>query len=63
MTRGTRAISAAFKQPYGIDPTYLGMNGMNAGKVITRIDTESKAGKVSIDANLGGASRSSIPSG
>jgi iron(III) transport system substrate-binding protein len=29
---------------------------MNAGEVITRVDTESRAGKVGIDANLGGAS-------
>lgn len=47
------ALSAAFKQRYGIELNYL---GMNAGEVITRVDTETKAGKVSIDANLGGTS-------
>jgi len=47
------ALSAAFKQRYGIELNYL---GMFAGEAITRIDTESKAGKVSIDANLGGTS-------
>lgn len=47
------ALSSAFKQRYGIDLNYL---GMFAGEAITRIDTESKAGKVSIDANLGGTS-------
>jgi len=47
------ALSAAFKQRYGIDLNYL---GMFAGEVITRVDTESKAGKVSIDADLGGTS-------
>jgi ABC-type Fe3+ transport system substrate-binding protein len=29
---------------------------MNAGEIIARVDTESRAGKVSIDANLGGTS-------
>jgi ABC-type Fe3+ transport system substrate-binding protein len=47
------ALSAAFKQRYGIELNYL---GMFAGESIARIDTESKAGKVSIDANLGGTS-------
>jgi ABC-type Fe3+ transport system substrate-binding protein len=47
------AIAAAFKARYGIELSYL---GMNAGEVITRVDTETKAGKVSIDANLGGTS-------
>ena len=47
------ALSSAFKQRYGIELNYL---GMFAGEAITRIDTESKAGKVSIDANLGGTS-------
>lgn len=47
------ALSAAFKQRYGIELNYL---GMFAGEVITRVDTESKAGKVSIDADLGGTS-------
>jgi len=47
------ALAAAFKQRYGIELNYL---GMFAGESITRIDTESKAGKVSIDANLGGTS-------
>ena len=47
------ALSSAFKQRYGIELNYL---GMNAGELITRVDTESKAGKVGIDANLGGTS-------
>jgi ABC-type Fe3+ transport system substrate-binding protein len=47
------AISNAFKQRYGIELNYL---GMNAGEIIARVDTESKAGKVGIDANLGGTS-------
>lgn len=47
------ALAAAFKQRYGVELNYL---GMFAGEVITRVDTESKAGKVSIDADLGGTS-------
>lgn len=47
------ALSNAFSERYGITLTYL---GMNAGEIITRVDTESKANKVSIDANLGGTS-------
>jgi ABC-type Fe3+ transport system substrate-binding protein len=47
------ALAEAFKKDYGIDLEYL---GMNAGEVITRVDTETKANKVSIDANLGGTS-------
>ena len=47
------ALASAFKQRYGIELNYL---GMFAGEVITRVDTESKAGKVSIDADLGGTS-------
>jgi Bacterial extracellular solute-binding protein len=47
------ALSGAFNQRYGIELNYL---GMNAGEVIARVDTESRAGKVSIDANLGGTS-------
>jgi ABC-type Fe3+ transport system substrate-binding protein len=47
------ALADAFKKRFGIDLNYLGMNG---GEVITRVDTESKAGKVTIDANLGGTS-------
>lgn len=47
------ALAAAFKDRYGIELNYF---GMNAGEIITRIDTESKAGKVSIDADLGGTS-------
>src|SRR6516165_10795921 len=43
----------AFNERYGITLTYL---GLNAGEIITRVDTESKANKVSIDANLGGTS-------
>ena len=38
------ALAAAFKQRHGIELNYL---GMFAGEAITRIDTESKAGKVS----------------
>jgi ABC-type Fe3+ transport system substrate-binding protein len=47
------ALSSAFNARYGITLNYL---GMNAGEIITRVDTESKAGKVGIDANLGGTS-------
>jgi ABC-type Fe3+ transport system substrate-binding protein len=47
------ALSNAFKERYGIELNYL---GLNAGEVITRVDTESKAGKVGIDADLGGTS-------
>jgi ABC-type Fe3+ transport system substrate-binding protein len=47
------ALSSAFNARFGIDLNYL---GMNAGEVITRVDTESKAGKVSIDVNIGGTS-------
>jgi ABC-type Fe3+ transport system substrate-binding protein len=47
------ALSAAFNAHYGIELNYL---GMNAGEIITRVDTESKTGKVNIDANLGGTS-------
>ena len=47
------ALATAFKQRYGIELNYL---GMFAGEVITRVDTESKAGKVSIDVDLGGTS-------
>ncbi|HUK59098.1 MAG TPA: extracellular solute-binding protein [Stellaceae bacterium] len=47
------AVSAAFSKRYGIDLKYL---GMNPGELITRVDTETKAGKISIDANLGGTS-------
>jgi iron(III) transport system substrate-binding protein len=47
------ALASAFRQRYGIELNYL---AMNAGEVITRVDTESRAGKVGIDANLGGAS-------
>ena len=47
------ALAEAFKKRYGIELNYL---GINAGEAITRIDTESKAGKVSIDAYLGGTS-------
>jgi ABC-type Fe3+ transport system substrate-binding protein len=47
------ALASAFKQRFGIELDYL---GMNAGEVIARVDTESKAGKVGIDANLGGTS-------
>lgn len=47
------ALTSAFNKRYGITLTYL---GMNAGEIITRVDTESRANKVSIDANLGGTS-------
>jgi ABC-type Fe3+ transport system substrate-binding protein len=47
------ALSGAFNQRYGIELNYL---GMNAGEIIARVDTETRAGKVSIDANLGGTS-------
>ena len=47
------SLTSAFSERYGITLTYL---GMNAGEIITRVDTESKANKVSIDANLGGTS-------
>src|SRR5882672_6480950 len=47
------ALASAFKQRYGIELNYL---GMFAGEVITRVDTESKADKVSIDVDLGGTS-------
>lgn len=46
-------LIAAFKERYGIEIDYL---GMNAGEAITRIDTEFKAGKVTIDDYLGGTS-------
>jgi ABC-type Fe3+ transport system substrate-binding protein len=47
------ALTGAFKERYGIELNYLGLMG---GEVITRVDTESKAGKVTIDADLGGTS-------
>src|SRR5262249_22907663 len=47
------AFSRAFTERYGIEFNYL---GANTGETIARVDTESKAGKVSIDANLGGTS-------
>jgi len=47
------ALASAFKERYGIELNYLGLMG---GEVITRVDTESKAGKVTIDADLGGTS-------
>jgi iron(III) transport system substrate-binding protein len=51
---GLRAgLSAAFSKRFGIPLNYL---GESASETIARIDTESKAGRVSIDANLGGAS-------
>jgi ABC-type Fe3+ transport system substrate-binding protein len=45
------ALTNAFKARYGIDVNYL---ALNAGEIITRIDTEYKAGRTSIDVNLGG---------
>jgi len=47
------AIIEAFGKRYGIQVNYIGANG---GEIITRIDNESKAGKVSVDVNLGGSS-------
>jgi ABC-type Fe3+ transport system substrate-binding protein len=47
------AISNEFKSRYGIEVSYL---GMNAGEAITRVDTESKAGKVGVDVYIGGTS-------
>jgi len=47
------ALIGAFKERFGIELNYL---GMNAGEVITRVDTEAKAEKVSIDLNIGGTS-------
>src|SRR5215471_4208896 len=47
------ALASAFKERHGIELNYLGLMG---GEVITRVDTESKAGKVTIDADLGGTS-------
>jgi ABC-type Fe3+ transport system substrate-binding protein len=47
------ALASGFKERYGIELNYLGLMG---GEVITRVDTESKAGKVTIDADLGGTS-------
>jgi len=47
------ALTRAFKDRFGIELNYL---GMSAGEIITRVDTESRAGKVSTDANLGGTS-------
>jgi ABC-type Fe3+ transport system substrate-binding protein len=47
------ALAGAFKERYGIELNYLGLMG---GEVITRVDTEAKAGKGTIDADLGGTS-------
>jgi ABC-type Fe3+ transport system substrate-binding protein len=47
------ALTSAFKERYGIELNYL---GLNAGETIARVDTESKAARVTIDANLGGTS-------
>lgn len=47
------AIIEAFGKRYGIEVNYI---GANAGEIITRIDNEIKAGKISIDVNLGGTS-------
>ena len=47
------ALSAAFQKRFGVDLKYI---GLNPGELITRVDTETKAGKVSIDAELGGTS-------
>jgi ABC-type Fe3+ transport system substrate-binding protein len=47
------ALTSAFKERYGIELNYL---GLNAGETVARVDTESKAARVTIDANLGGTS-------
>ncbi|HEY5606779.1 MAG TPA: extracellular solute-binding protein [Alphaproteobacteria bacterium] len=47
------AIIEAFGKRYGIEVNYI---GANAGEIITRIDNETKAGKVGVDVNLGGTS-------
>jgi ABC-type Fe3+ transport system substrate-binding protein len=47
------ALTGAFKERYGIELNYL---GLNAGETVARVDIESKAGRVTIDANLGGTS-------
>src|SRR6185437_15189146 len=46
-------LMTAFKNRYGIELNYL---GINAGKAIARIDTEEKAGQVNTDIYLGGTS-------
>ena len=46
-------LMAAFKNRYGIELNYL---GLNAGEAIARIDTESKAGQVNTDVYMGGTS-------
>src|SRR5260370_40582803 len=47
------ALASGFKERYGIELNYLGLMG---GEVIARVDTEAKAGKGTIDADLGGTS-------
>jgi ABC-type Fe3+ transport system substrate-binding protein len=47
------ALTGAFRERFGIELNYL---GLMAGEVITRVDTEAKAGKITIDADLGGSS-------
>jgi len=47
------ALTDAFTKRFGINLSYM---GQSAGETIARIDNETKAGKVSIDANLGGTS-------
>lgn len=46
-------IVEGFKKAYGIDVNYLPLRG---GEVVTRLERESKLGKVSIDVNLGSSS-------
>jgi iron(III) transport system substrate-binding protein len=47
------ALTTAFDKRFGIELKYL---GLNPGELIARVDTETKAHKVSIDADLGGTS-------
>jgi ABC-type Fe3+ transport system substrate-binding protein len=47
------ALTGAFRERFGIELNYL---GLMAGEVIPRVDTEAKAGKITIDADLGGSS-------
>jgi len=51
---GFRAsLTDAFSKRFGIQLNYI---GANSGEIITRVDNETKAGRVSVDVNLGGAS-------
>jgi len=46
-------LTEGFQKTHGITLEYL---GLGPGEVITRVDRESKAGSVTIDANIGGTS-------